>query len=187
MHVLALTLTLDPIVPVRTPSEHDRTLTYGYRLRLPDGPALDADDPLLKAYGAAIAWLITTEEGEQALQDDRFEPGAWVDLLPDPFVDGDPDCVRVFEAQGLTEVGELPGGADTLALAGIEHGLGTHAFVLAERRSLTDHLRVALQVFVHAPGLVSVDVEARPAFTRPERQARRRFVLVADGSAEMRW
>ena len=185
--VRRLRLALEPIVPLRSPVGTQRSLEYGYRLRLPRGPLLTAEDPLLAAHGAAVARLWSPEQHREALQDPRFEPGSALCLFHDTGDQDDPHCVRVLDAAGILEAGELTGGADELAAAGLDNGLGTRAIALSESRLVAEQRRVGLEVLVFAPGLVSVGREPRSRFMRPERPGRTRVVLYADGTPDVRW
>jgi hypothetical protein len=76
---LPLRLSLDPILPSRAPANGESALGYGYQLRIPDGPALEDDDPLLSAFGARIEYVAVDDQ--EALQLDVFEPGRPLTLL----------------------------------------------------------------------------------------------------------
>lgn len=182
-----LRLALEPIVPLRSPAGTQRTLEYGYRLRLPRGPLLAHEDPLLAAHGAVVARVWWPGRPSEALQDSRFDPGRGLSLFHDTCDDDDPNCVRVLDADGVLEAGELTGGADELAAAGLDHGLGTRAIALSETRLVAGHRRVGLEVLVYAPGLVAIGPEPRSRFMRPERPGRTRVVLFADGTPDVRW
>ena len=182
-----LRLSLDPILPDRAPGRRDQTLKYGYRLRLPDGPVVRSDDALLAAFGAVVVSLQTTDDVEQALQDERFEPGSILRLMAEPFDEDDPCSVRVWDAQTVLEIGELSPRAAELALAGEEAGLAPTGLVLAETRMLHDHRRTELEILVRSPQLVEVDLPPQTRFPRPQRPSRPRVVLCATGSPDIRW
>lgn len=182
-----LRLALEPIVPLRSPAGAQRTLQYGYRLRLPRGPLLAPDDTLLAAHGAVVARVWSPDRHSEALQDTRFDPGRGLSLFHDTCDEDDPNCVRVLDADGVLEAGELTGGAEELAAAGLDHGMGTRAIALAETRLVAEQRRVGLEVLVYSPGLVAVGNEPRSRFMRPERPGRTRVVLYADGTPDVRW
>lgn len=71
------------MLPSRFPRAGGSTVGYGYRLRLPNGPAVEDDDPLLKAFGAAVEWLEYDADDEQ-LQLDVFDPGRRLRLTGEP-------------------------------------------------------------------------------------------------------
>src|SRR5689334_4571783 len=57
MASVQLTLALEPVLPSRVPRENHSTQGFGFRLRLPEGPAIEHDDPLLRAFGAYVDWV----------------------------------------------------------------------------------------------------------------------------------
>jgi hypothetical protein len=52
-----LRLTLEPTLPSRTPTSSSRR-GHGFVLRLVDGPAIEHDDPPLRAFAAVIALAV---------------------------------------------------------------------------------------------------------------------------------
>ena len=79
---LPLRLSLEPVLPTRTPS-YGSCFVYGFKLRLPDGPEIDRSDPLLVAYGARIVSVAIHDDDDEPVQDDAFDPGSLVRLLPE--------------------------------------------------------------------------------------------------------
>jgi len=185
-----LVLSLDPILPLRAPQPGAVLVSSGFRLRLPDGPAVAAGDPLLSAFGARVVGLEVDVDDSEALQDDVFAPGRALTLLEEGVdEDGDP-VVGVWDAAGTRRAGHLDFRAAAEVAAATDAGLAVGAVVLTEDRLRVDDRRCGLEVLVHAPAFVEVEsgvAEAvAPPVTRP-RHVRERVVLVADGSSELRW
>lgn len=182
-HVTALTplrLALDPQLPTRTPG-FNGTFEHGFRLRIPDGPVILSDDPLLTLYGARIATVIANES-EEALQADTFDPGSCVQLV----AEGDGD-VGVWDTEGLRRGGELPGDHRDRHYAAHDHGLEQCALVLIEERMADEDRRQSIDLLIFHPAFVHVDRSAADRYLRPPGKARRRLVLVADGGGDVRW
>ena len=185
-----LVLSLDPIVPLRAPQPGAVLVSSGFRLRLPDGPAVAAGDPLLSAFGARVVDLEVDVDDSEALQDDVFAPGRGLTLLEEGVdEDGDP-VVGVWDAAGTRRAGHLDFRAAAEVAAATDAGLAVGAVVLTEDRLRVDDRRCGLEVLVHAPAFVEVETgvaeAVAPPVTRP-RHVRGRVVLVADGSSELRW
>jgi len=185
-----LVLSLDPIVPLRAPQPGAVLVSSGFRLRLPDGPAVAAGDPLLSAFGARVVGLEVDVDDSEALQDDVFAPGRALTLLEEGVdEDGDP-VVGVWDAAGTRRAGHLDFRAAAEVAAATDAGLAVGAVVLTEDRLRVDDRRCGLEVLVHAPAFVEVETgvaaAVAPHVTRP-RHVRERVVLVADGSSELRW
>jgi len=185
-----LVLSLDPIVPLRAPQPGAVLVSSGFRLRLPDGPAVAAGDPLLSAFGARVVDLEVDVDDSEALQDDVFAPGRGLTLLEEGVdEDGDP-VVGVWDAAGTRRAGHLDFRAAAEVAAATDAGLAVGAVVLTEDRLRVDDRRCGLEVLVHAPAFVEVETgvaeAVAPHVMRP-RHVRERVVLVADGSSELRW
>jgi hypothetical protein len=185
-----LVLSLDPILPLRAPQPGAVLVSSGFRLRLPDGPAVAAGDPLLSAFGARVVDLEVDVDDSEALQDDVFAPGRALTLLEEGVdEDGDP-VVGVWDAAGTRRAGHLDFRAAAEVAAATDAGLAVGAVVLTEDRLRVDDRRCGLEVLVHAPAFVEVETgvaaAVAPHVTRP-RHVRERVVLVADGSSELRW
>jgi len=185
-----LVLSLDPILPLRAPQPGAVLVSSGFRLRLPDGPAVAAGDPLLSAFGARVVDLEVDVDDSEALQDDVFAPGRALTLLEEGVdEDGDP-VVGVWDAEGRRRAGHLDFRAAAEVAAATDAGLAVGAVVLTEDRLRVDDRRCGLEVLVHAPAFVEVETgvaeAVAPHVTRP-RHVRERVVLVADGSSELRW
>jgi len=185
-----LVLSLDPILPLRAPQPGAVLVSSGFRLRLPDGPAVAAGDPLLSAFGARVVDLEVDVDDSEALQDDVFAPGRGLTLLEEGVdEDGDP-VVGVWDAAGTRRAGHLDFRAAAEVAAATDAGLAVGAVVLTEDRLRVDDRRCGLEVLVHAPAFVEVETgvaaAVAPHVTRP-RHVRERVVLVADGSSELRW
>jgi hypothetical protein len=185
---IPLVLSLDPVLALRAPDPGTSTLTFGYHLRLPDGPAIASGDVLLDAFGASVVALLTGDDDGEALQDDGFAPGRRLTLLEEGVdADGDP-IVGVWDATGVRRGGHLQTAA--VVAAALEVGLAVEAVVLTEERLRADDRRAGLRLLVHAPALLRVEAPARDdaVALRPRPRPRReRVVLVADGRAEPRW
>src|SRR4051812_40924543 len=125
-----LRLALDPVLPTRTCSRRDGTRRHGYLLRLPGGPAIGRDDPLLTAYGAQAVNVFVDEDRDEAFQHESFEPGRLLRLEPEPFDPADADAVGVWDADNVRQCGALHSGADELVSAALEHGLPMEALAL---------------------------------------------------------
>jgi hypothetical protein len=186
-----LDLALSPLLPIRAPDFCTPTLTFGVQLRLPDGPAIAPQDPLLAAFGATVVDLVADPDDLEALQDDAFAPGRPLALIREGLdEDGDP-AVGAWDAGAARRAGSVPYRAAGMAAAALEHGLGVVALVLTEQRLRREDRRVGLSLLVHAPALVRVsgipEDEAAPARRRSRPPRRPRLVLVADGAADPRW
>jgi len=185
-----LVLSLDPILPLRAPQPGAVLVSSGFRLRLPDGPAVAAGDPLLSAFGARVVDLEVDVDDSEALQDDVFAPGRALTLLEEGVdEDGDP-VVGVWDAAGTRRAGHLDFRAAAEVAAATDAGLAVGAVVLTEDRLRVDDRRCGLEVLVHAPAFVGVETGAAEAAAPPvtrSRHVRERVVLVADGSSELRW
>lgn len=186
MKPLPLRLALEPVLPSRTPTMSD-CFEYGFRLRLPRGPALERNDPLLTAFGASVAWLEVEDDHEEALQHEGFDPGRPVRLVAEPFDPEDPDATGVWDAECTRQGGMLPQKVGAVVSAGEEIGLDHRGLVLSEHRSARDDRRERLGLLVYSPALVRVAIPRDAHIDRPARASRRRLVLVADESGDVRW
>jgi hypothetical protein len=184
---LPLVLTLHPLLAPRVPERGSSTLDFGYQLRLPDGPALAGDDPLLRAFGAFVVELLHGPEHEEALQHDAFEPGRRLTLVQHGVDDDGDSIVGAWDADGIRRAGIVPYLKANVVAAALEHGLSMAGVVLREERTLFDDRRLQIAVLVHAPALVLVDLDGCERVARPVRPRRNRVVLLADGSSELRW
>src|SRR3954469_16354876 len=157
---LPLALCLSPVLPLRAPEPGVRTETFGYRLRLPGGPALADDDVLLATLGALVVELLSAADDREALQDAAFAPGRRLALLEEG-VDGDGDpVVGVWDATGVRRAGHLHFRAAAAMSAAAEVGLGVEAVVLTEDRTRVDDRRSGLRLLVHAPVIARVERDA---------------------------
>jgi len=177
-----LHLTLHAVPATRTPNATNR-FRFGGQLRLPGGPVLDDDDPLLKAFAAHVL-QVRADGAECALQLDAFAPGRRVELEIEYDEDGD-SVVGVWDAERVRRAGVLPFRRDCALVAAIDHGLMLEAVVLREFLDASDLQRQTIDVFVHARAFVHVEVPDEFAVDRPQRQSPRRVVLLADGSGEV--
>ena len=181
-----LRLTLEPTLPSRTPTSGSAECGHGFLLRLVDGPAVEHDDPLLRAFAAEVVQLYVGAD-EEALQHECFDPGRLVRLEPEPYKPHDPDAVGVWDPEGLRKGGELPGNTDAAVTAALEQGLPMEAVVLWEERERLDRRRTGLTLLVHSPALVAVEGLDDLAYSPPPVTGRPRLVLFADGSGDVRW
>src|SRR4051794_5971979 len=92
-----LSLTLAPVLPARTADRRQGTRGSGFRLRLPDGPAIERHDPLLRAFAAENVDLFVDDVHEEVLQHESFDPGRRLRLEPEPLDVGDPHTVGVWD------------------------------------------------------------------------------------------
>lgn len=182
---IPLRLSLEPLLPTRTPS-YENCFVYGFKLRLPDGPEIDRADPLLVAYGVRIVTIAIHDDDDESVQADAFDPGSLVRLLPEAGGDDDAE-VGVWDTEAMRRGGSLLDRAAAVVDAAIECGLTQTALVLTEDRSAADDRREGLDLLVFHEGFVEDDTAAIAAFKRPVRPARARLVLVADGSGDVRW
>lgn len=178
---MLLSLALDPILPMRAPGPGERALTLGYRLRLQDGPSLLIDDPLLLAFGACTVALHADDE--ELLQHEAFTPGR--ELVPRPEPDSH-DEVAIWDAEEIRRPGTLTTSYEHAARAALDHGLPLRAVALQELRDVVDESRVGLRVLLFSPAFVTI-APASPLPARPARPPRPRLVLLADGTADVRW
>ena len=100
-----LRLALEPQLPLRAPAPGTPLLGFGYRLRLPGGPALVNSDPLLGAYGAEVDWVVV--EDDEVLQHDSFDPGSRLRLFPEPMGESGFDEAGVRDLDGIRQAGTL--------------------------------------------------------------------------------
>ena len=187
MDVVPLRLTLAPVLPARTASRRRGHAGHGFWLRLPDGPVVEKDDPLLAAFGAQVVELLIRDDHAEAVQHESFDPGRRLTLELDPFDPSDPDAVGVWDVDSVRQGGELPGGIDVVATAAIEHGLQLEAVALWEERDRFEERRVGLTALVYAPSFVRLEGLDEIEYARPQANGRGRLVLFADGSGDVRW
>ena len=180
-----LQLALDPLLPTRTPPDGCTAISYGYRLRLADGPALEEDDPLLSVFAARSTYVFVRDH--EVLQHDAFEPGRRLTLLLEQGAIEPADEVGVWDAEGIRRLGGLNADVDALMSAGLAHGLPLEALSLYEERYVHDDRRSGLQILIYSPALVAVDTSAPPLLERPVRPIRQRLVLLADETGDLRW
>jgi len=165
-----------------------RTATrHGFRLRLVDGPAVEPNDPLLRAFGVSVTDLFVDPAHEEALQHEAFDPGRRLRLEAAPLDPHDPDAVGVWDLDGVRQAGELPGQVDAVVAAALDHGLPMEAVALREERDRVDDRRCDLTVLVYSPRFVSLEGLDELTYDRARRSGRRRLVLFADGSDDVRW
>lgn len=182
-----LALALHPLMPVRTPREGRPTVLYGYHLRLPDGPVLATDDPLLAAFAASIEIVEGAGSHSEPLQSDAFDPGSPVRLIREGIDDDGDEVVGVWDADELRRAGMIPFETAARIAAAADHGLDTKALVLSEIRSRSDDRRSGIAVLVYPRALVTVDVDAGGPLQRPRARTRPRLVLIADETAGLHW
>ena len=179
MSEVPLRLTLEPLTPTRTPSQYGN-FEYVTALRLPGGPLVRTDDPLLTAYGAVVV-SIDPEDDVESLQGPEFDPGRRVRLERELDAN-DEAAIGVWDADGVRRAGHLFDDDPDVAtvIAADEHGLTPEGVVMIEHRRAADDRRVAALVFVYSPALVAVEIPDGLPIERPARTARRRVVLLAD-------
>jgi hypothetical protein len=187
MTSLPLVLTLEPLLPTRCASGHRKEFRFGYQLRLPGGPLVETDDPLLAVFGAEAVTLEVEGGNEEAIQSATFDPGARLhpvfDSLDD---DGDP-VVAIWDAAELHCAGILPFQVAGRVAAALDHGLDIQLFSLEESRTALDDRRVGLRVLVSSTSMVRIKHPKHARAIRPARRVRQRVVLLADGRGRIRW
>lgn len=180
MAPVQLSLALDPVLPSRVPRDGHSTQGFGFRLRLPDGPAIEHDDALLHAFGAFVDWVEYEDDG--ALQHESFDPGRALQVVADPF----DDELCVLDETGVRAAGTLGGEAAAIARAALDYGLAPAALALWEVRGVDDDRRCGLRVLVYEPRFVTVATGAA-AHPRPTRSRRPRLLLLADATGDLHW
>jgi len=185
---LPLRFTLQPILPQRTPGRADeRVFVYGFRLRMPDGMLVAAEDPLLEALGAEVVTVSASSVHGEALQGESVGPGrSLVTVVEPPDEDGEA-VVGLWDQEGTRCAGLLPWRTAGRVAAAVGQGLEVRAVALSERRTVLDDRRQALDVLVSVAANVTVDHDPQVAVLRPRRETRRRVVLFADESGDVRW
>lgn len=179
-----LTLKAEPILPLRprdsAPSDVDR----GFALRIPGGPRLGLDDPLLAGAGIrTFKW--TSQDREAAFQHPAFSPGAslLLALVPDLSDDTHLLAVRAIGVSAQLDVADWCDAEPVVAM--LRTGLSMGAIALAETVSYPDEIRVSLTVLVYPQGLVTVRMHDPAGSARLT--VRPRVVLVADGKSPLGW
>lgn len=176
-----LDLHLAPIAPSRRPPSGGLHVQCGYRLQLPDGYAVEEDDPLLACFGIVLP-RVDSDGCEEALQHDDAAPGARLLVLAS--IDDDEDEVSVWSADGIRLMGVLAGGEGEQVAAATQVGVPLQAVVLYEWADRRTGRRTAIDVLVAPAASVRLHVpDGTPL--RPERRERRRLVLIADGRADL--
>jgi hypothetical protein len=181
-----LDLSLEPIVPFRTPQTDSELIVHGFHLRVSRGPLLSQDDPLLVAFGVQVVAVEDIDEHSETLQHEGFDPGREVYLE----MDADEEGLRrvgVVDTSGVRRVGALPEQSSAVVCAAVEHGLRCRAIVLQEARRPPDNRRAGLKLALFADSLVKLPRAVPPRYRRPVTTGRRRVVLVADGSSKLGW
>jgi hypothetical protein len=185
MDALPFRLALDAVLPARAPSAGEGTLNYGFRLRLPDGPAIDYDDPLLAAFGAQVDDLIVGDH--EALQLDVFDPGRRLVLVSEPYGPDVAGEVGVWDAEEVRRVGTLADDLESTVLAALDQGLPLEALVLREERTAADDRRGAIELLVFSPLMMQIGAPPTPRLERPSRRVRQRLVLFVGETGDLRW
>src|SRR4051812_31517797 len=78
-----LRLGLKPILPTRTAEVDGHGVSHGFSLRLPGGPQLLAEDPLLRAFGVKVVELQEFDPHDAFSQREVFDPGNVLELEQD--------------------------------------------------------------------------------------------------------
>ena len=71
--------------------------------------------------------------------------------------------------------------------AALEQGIEVELLALREQRTAAEDWRVVLEVLISIPATLRVSVGDELTVLRPTRKARRRLVLFADESGDVRW
>jgi hypothetical protein len=176
-----LDLHLAPIAPSRRSPSGGQAIQCGYRLQLPDGYAIEENDPLLACFGIVIP-RVASSGCEEALQHADAAPGARLLVLPS--IDDADDEASVWSADGVRLMGVLQGCDGEQVAAAAEFGVPLCAVVLDEWCDARTGRRTAIDVLVAPAAAVRLHVpDGTPL--RPERRERRRLVLIADGRADL--
>ncbi len=160
---------------------------FGYELRLPDGPGLAPDDPLVGAFGMVFETLVQRDESQEIFQARSFDPGRTVSLRTEGFDEDGDVVVGVWDTEDVLRAGELSYSTAARVADAREYGLELTGLVLHEGRSAGEGRRESLEVLVYPEKLVRIDVEAGGPLQRPEVRTRPRLVLLADGPGPFRW
>lgn len=182
-----LALEFHPLTPVRRPREGRGSVLYGYQLRLPGGPVLAVDDPLLRAFGASIETLEGDHSRSEPLQSESFDPAAPVRLVREGTDDEGDEVIGIWDEAEVRRAGTLPWRVAARVGAAVDHGLEIRAVVVSEVRSRGDDRRSDIAVLVYPAALITVDVETGGPLQRPATRTRPRLVLIADEAAGLRW
>lgn len=174
---------MQPLPATRTPDERGQ-FEYGVHLRLPGGPVLRHDDPLLAMYGALTGRVGTSCTNPEALQLDPFDAGRRVRLEIELDEDGDA-IVAVWDEEGIRRGGVFRFEAECPIVAALDHGLPLEGLVLREHVDAATRRRTCLDVLVYARAFVDVHVPEDLVVERPERTRATRVVLFADGRGEL--
>src|SRR2546423_610313 len=103
---------------------------YGFELRVPNGPLVASDDPLLDALGAEVATITARGPDAESLQSDAFDPGrALAAVIEPPDEDGDA-TVGLWDEERIRSAGLLPWDCAARLAAAIDHGLEVQALAL---------------------------------------------------------
>ncbi len=176
-----LELTLFPLVTPRRAAHGGVDVTCGYGMRLADGFAVEATDPLLAGFGVVVP-CVDSSGREDPLQDDAFAPGSPVLLLPS--VDAEADEVSVWSADGVQLAGIVDGAAGEQLAAALAFGASLTAHVLTEECGAHDGVRQSIDLVAGPSAALAVTVEPGELL-RPARTQRVRLVLIADGSTDV--
>ena len=182
-----LELALHPLLPVRSVRPGRSQARFGYELRLPDGPALGPDDPLIAAFGMVFERLEQPDEPQEIFQAKSFDPARTVSLRTEGFDEDGDVVVGVWDAEGVLRAGELSYSTAARVADAREYGLEIAGLVMHEGRSSGEGRRESLAVLIYPEKLVRIDVEAGGPLQRPEVRMRPRLVLLADGPGPFRW
>ncbi len=176
-----LDLHLAPIAPSRRSPSGGQDIQCGYRLQLPDGYAIEENDPLLACFGVVVP-RVASAGCEEALQHADAAPGARLLVLPG--IDDADDEASVWSADGVRLIGALQGSDGEQVAAAAEFGVPLCAVVLDEWCDARTGRRTAIDVLVAPAAAVRLHIpDGTPL--RPERRERRRLVLIADGRADL--
>jgi hypothetical protein len=167
--------------------DEGRVFHYGFQLRIPDGPLVDNDDPLLRALGADVASVVMTGVHRAALQAESVEPGRPLrPVIEPPDEDGD-EVVGVWDQELTRCAGTLPWRTAARVAAAMEQGIDIALLSLSETRAAVDDQRLALEVLIALPATLSVEFDPALRVVRPHRPTRRRVVLLADEAGDVKW
>lgn len=145
-----LRLAFEPLLATRTTGPRG-VITHGFQLRLPNGPAIAHDDPLLAAFAVQVTSLYTTRNDEP-LQHEEFDPGSEVRLIAEDATD-----VGVWGQESVRRAGMLLERPAAVFRAGLDVGVERRAIVLSEDRCDDEGRRDGLELVVFHPAFVELE------------------------------
>jgi len=166
------------------------TPTFGTRLTLPpDRPPRPENTPYApqrKEISAPTLRAAPQSPANTGISTSLRGSRTQLELAMEPDEDGC-DVVAVWDVERLRRAGALPADSSAVAVAALESGLVYRVLALQEHRSRPDNRRTSLTVVLFAEDFVRLSQASARRYHRPKMKERRRIVLLADGSPEIRW